>query len=290
MEDAEDFVVKIMTKRLLALGCSFTRYIATDPESHYWPYILAQNLGDDWKSINLGRSGSSLEDQKDSFFDYLVTFPNPHLVVWGGTCFDRFAWGFPFQDVGIQGSLSYYINQHLPHEDHNINASKFKMPENVQETITEWGIDKNFETLIEKFKNNDEDSLRLLKDMWRWQFKQIKHVKMVCDKLKIPFIYYQLTQMSPIDFLRYKHIAIGDPCVELSNYIAQQHGAYIMDNKISFPNLLECSIGATFFEERPKKTSIKDYFISEEDTHPNIKGHQLIGDLIAKHITKNFNV
>lgn len=274
-----------MDKKLLALGCSYTRNDSTnEPLSFFWPYHLAQNLGNDWRCTNIGHSGSSLQQAKESFLNYITYNDNPDLVVWGGTCWDRMYFGLPFKIYNYDTSLSHFNYNRLDKvQDSNL---LFGFPEEYWNRIEKDGIVNYLDLLIKRLRGN----LKLHHKIWAHQMRQLSDVKMLCDKLNIKFVYYQLTQMIPYDMYSDSHVNLGQPCVDLSNYLVQTHGEYIMNNKKYFPNLLEASLGEHFLEQRPKNERLRDYQVSEWDSHPNLKGHKLIGDILAKYIIKNFDI
>ena len=233
-----------MTKKLLAVGCSYT--VDTWPFP-VWPQLLAEKFN--MECINLGKSGSGNEYIYSRTLDTLVTEKNLGLVVVMWSEFQR----LDFCKKGIWKALHFKVGD-------------------VERNIEEWA-NKLMKTLTERgyddIVGQTERSIRL--------FYSLQHIMESEEYNNIPF--YQLMGCIPYEDKQKITVAktiIGSP------YLGKINKSLFL----GWPMLKY--IGGWNIDTWLNKVDSgkSDVRISDEDSHPNKKGHEKIAEMLYNEIKK----
>jgi len=238
-----------MTKKLLAVGCSYT--VDTWPFP-VWPQLLAEKFN--MECINLGKSGSGNEYIYSRTLDTLVTEKNLGLVVVMWSEFQR----LDFCKNGKWTVLHYKVGE--------VERNNREWANKLMNTLTEKGYDD--------IVHQTERSIRL--------FYSLQQIIKLTEYNNIPFC--QLVGCYPCDYTEKYTVAktiIENPYLNkiderlfLGWPMLDELGGWNIDiwlDKVDLGN--------------DRRDS--DLRISKTDSHPNKKGHEKIAEMLYNEIKRS---
>ena len=262
-----------MVKKLLAVGCSYTADIYPFP---VWPQLLAEKFN--MECINLGRCGSGNEYIYSRTLDTLVTEKNLGLVVVMWSEFQRLDFCTPAgahtdQKDGKWKTLNYQKRDEIE----LIQPPGPITRAHQQERNYQFWVNKRLVTLTEDGYDDivyqTEKSIRL--------FYSLQQIMKLSEYNNIPF--YQLVGSNPCFHKQLEKVAkttIDSPYLDKINESLF----------LGWP-MLKYIGGWTIDTWLDKVDSGKigkdsDVRISDEDCHPNKKGHEKITEMLYNEIKK----
>ena len=264
-------MLKSSRKKLIAIGCSFTRYRGRDPDipkyKGYWPTLLSEKL--DMECVNLGRPGMGNEYISAKLIDTILSEKK--------------------EDIGLV-VLMWSGWQRMDFEDTNDNWAKLR-PSPSPGTVTSI-IAKSLPEILsdqhkpEAFLNiqNYETMLMLNNIMLKCNnahnatMKSLRHF-LIAQKLLEDIPYLMVQGIVPVyldEFIERKSKHIW-----LQSFLNSKIFDEIDEKKfIGWPIMQE--IGGHTVEDILNKIDPeqKELRISKDDTHPNAEGHKIISQEI----------
>jgi len=268
-------MLKSSRKKLIAIGCSYTQNAYGFP---VWPTCLAGKL--DMKCVNLGKQGAGNKHILSKIVDTVLTEKNIGLVV--------VMWS-QFQRLDFEYSSTRWI--HI-----NLDLDQIK--------IDWYREQKNFREL-----HNPHSAVQDALRTFILAEKLLKDIPHLYIQGPTAVSFYNTETLTTIQGKVLKEYALGkeisEPNLDRVFYRVNDSRAKIVDNIIRSPylNYIENTIGNKFIgwpimheiggydvddildENDPEKTQLR---ISDEDSHPNGKGHKIIAQEIYDAYAKTF--
>ena len=238
-----------MTKKLLAVGCSYTDDVYPFP---VWPKLLAEKFN--MECINLGQGGCGNEYIYSRTLDTLVTEKNLGLVVVMWSEFQR----LDFCKDGVWKPLHYKVG----------DTERNSMPwaNKLMNTLTEKGYDD--------IVYQTERSIRL--------FYSLQQIMKLTEYNNIPFC--QLMGCYPCNSREKYTVAKS---IIRSPYLNKIDERLFLGWPM-FDELGGWNIDAWLDKvDSGKRDQDSDVRISDEDSHPNKKGHEKIAEMLYNEIKRS---
>jgi len=238
-----------MVKKLLAVGCSYTEDVYPFP---VWPKLLAEKFN--MECINLGQWAAGNEYIYSRTLDTLVTEKNLGLVVVMWSEFQR----LDFCKNGRWEALHYKVG--------DVERNKRPWVNKLMNTLTEKGYDD--------IVYQAERSIRL--------FYSLQQIMKLTEYNNIPF--YQLMGSYPCSRRNQLHTVaktiIGSPYLDKID--ERSFLGWPMFDELGGWNI------DTWLDEiaSVKTGQNSDVRISDEDSHPNKKGHEKIAEMLYNEIKR----
>ena len=265
-------MLKSSRKKLIAIGCSYTQNAYGFP---VWPTCLAGKL--DMKCVNLGKQGAGNKHILSKIVDTVLTEKNIGLVV--------VMWS-QFQRLDFEYSSTEWMQINLDLD--------------IDQTKIDWDYkQKNFKEL-----HNPHSAIQDALRTFILAEKLLKDIPHLYIQGPSAINYYNTKTLKTIDCFEGTPY-FGRPETENTFHRVNDSRAKIVDNIIRSPylNYIENTIGNKFIgwpimheiggydvddildENDPEKTQLR---ISDEDSHPNGKGHKIIAQEIYDAYAKTF--
>jgi len=239
-----------VVKKLLAVGCSYAEDVYPFP---VWPKLLAEKFN--MECINLGRCGSGNEYIYSRTLDTLVTEKNLGLVVVMWSEFQR----LDFCKDGVWKALHFAVGPRRRNNEEWGNT--------LMNTLTEKGYDDTV------YKT--ERSIRL--------FYSLQQIMKLAEYNNIPF--YQLVGSYPCNHRKKYTVAkaiIKSPYLNKIN--ERLFLGWPMFNELGGWNI---DTWLDIVDSGGRKGKNSDVRISDEDKHPNKKGHEKIAEMLYNEIKRS---
>ena len=246
-------MLKSSRKKLIAIGCSYTE---DKYEFPVWPTHLADNL--DMDCVNLGKSGSGNEQILAKILDTVLTEKNIGLVVVMWSQFQRF-------DFQISDSQWVSLNP------------------DMHKTNIDWEMKYKDLRSLHNPHSATQNALRT----FIYAENLLKDVPHLFIQGPSAFSFYSTTTLTTIDcgigsaFFSHDFYKTNDSeRTAAKSFLSSPYFDYIEDNIskyfVGWPIFTELggyNVDYILDKVDPERNQLR---ISEEDTHPNGKGHKVI--------------
>ena len=255
-----------MRKKLVASGDSFTAGLtpkdkngkmiidiggkSINPSFPLWPELLGEML--DMDVINLGLSGTGNEYIYNSLIDNLSTIDNIGLTVSCWSSHDRLDFNFPQACKTLRIDTNNF--------EHWLYTGWPERVKNKYKPVVDSMLEKNMVSSEYNF------------------FKSLRWYH----------AYQNFCEVNNISYLQCSAILGGSGSANVKNNVKSMmldHPIFYQikeDNFIGWP--IFNSLGGFNMDDK-----IGDNRVSEEDYHPNAKGHKIMADILYKHYKRNYD-
>ncbi len=270
-----------MRKILLVSGDSFTdpnHHSAANPNLHFswlrWPELLAKKL--DMDVINLGRSGSGNKYIYSSLHDFIIKHPKKY-------------------------NGKYYYDKYNNYKDR------------IGLVIPAWSQSFRNDYQLYSYGQWKNDRVKQSGDLINWVEESLRYyvgLQTLCEHKNLPYIQCQMIPLY-LDFLRglaptpQRQMTLSAEMKDMDEESLIYQGDKIKDEEVIFKRILEYDkvinhsnfIGWPIARELggfPLNIKLfhtpeweSDCIVSENDTHPNEKGHMVIAEYLFNYYKDN---